>query len=193
MNQENMKQFILERFHEMTWKLGLRRVTVSMLAKECGISNKTIYVHFKDKNEIISLSVDHFLDGIRKQIAVVDQSYDDPFEKLIRLFELSLKMADGMPEVLLYDILHFYPEIQKKMNEMFAEITHSSMEYLKLGAQIGVFKDINPGLVVSYVTGAANAVFKSEFLLKNNLSAEEAISGFRDFLLCGLLKQGKPA
>ncbi len=188
MASDNGKQLILERFQELSWHLGLKRVTVNMLARECGISKKTLYTHFKDKNEIARLSMDRFLDGIRGHILKLDQAYDNPFEKLTHLFELSLNVADDMPEVLLYDIKHFYPEIQKEMDSLFEEITENSMDYLKTGAQMGVFKDIHAGLITSFVQGAATGVFSTDCMLKHGLSAEDAISGFRALLLTGLLK-----
>jgi len=189
MNREDMKQAILETFQEMAAVLGFKKVTLDMLAKKCGISKKTVYAHFKDKDEIVRYAADNIMAILREQVYHLNESVNNPLEKLNLLFDLSLEFAGNIPEVTLFDIKHFYPQIQRELDDFIEEISNLSIDSLQEGATRGLFKDINPNLVITFVIGAANAVLNTDCLLKYGIAPEEALTGFRQLILTGLLRE----
>ena len=56
MEKDLVKKKIITESVELFMKFGVRSVTMDDIAKHLGISKKTIYQHFKDKEEIILLS-----------------------------------------------------------------------------------------------------------------------------------------
>ena len=50
-----MKDTILDKAMEMYLKLGFKGVTLDDIAQEMSISKKTIYQHFANRNELLSL------------------------------------------------------------------------------------------------------------------------------------------
>jgi AcrR family transcriptional regulator len=44
---------IIERSTILFLKYGIKSVTLDDVASELGVSKKTLYVHFKDKNELV--------------------------------------------------------------------------------------------------------------------------------------------
>ena len=48
-----MKERILEEAERLFWKYGVRSVTMEDIARKLGISKKTIYQHFSDKEQIL--------------------------------------------------------------------------------------------------------------------------------------------
>jgi len=189
MNHQDMRQTILDKFQEMAAVLGYRKVTVDMLAKKCGISKKTVYEHFKDKDEIVACTADAIMTGMREYVYNVLGSVSNPLEKLNMLFDLSFEIAGNIPEVMLFDIKQFHPQIQSEMDDFIEEISNLCIDSLKEGVAMGLFKDINPNLVITFVIGAANAVLNTDCLLKYGIAPEEALTGFRQLILTGLLRE----
>jgi TetR/AcrR family transcriptional regulator, cholesterol catabolism regulator len=48
-----VRERILKAAEELFMKFGIRRVTMDEIASELGISKKTIYLHFEDKDAIV--------------------------------------------------------------------------------------------------------------------------------------------
>ena len=48
-----MQQRIIDTAESMFFRFGIRSVTMDDIAKELGISKKTIYQNFEDKDEIV--------------------------------------------------------------------------------------------------------------------------------------------
>lgn len=188
MKKEDARQNILKRFQELSATLGFKRVTVDILAKKCGISKKTFYTHFKDKDEIVRCSTDSILQGIRDHITILRKSDKTPLEKLNLLFDLSFTVAANIPDVLLHDIRQYYPKMQLEIDVLLEEISQSSADSLQEGMEMELFKDIEPGFVISFIKGAAAAVLNTDCLLENNITAEIALSSFRKLVLSGLLE-----
>lgn len=188
MPTNKIKESILKKFHDMAYTFGIRRVTVDMLAKECGISKKTFYQHFKDKDEIIKTFTDGISTTVREELQKIDNSTTTPIEKLDLFFEFAFNSFKDISENLLYDIQKFYPEIQEKVDKDLEEHKHLIVKTFLDGIEAGIFKKINPEFIASYVLGATNHVFKANFLLKNNLTVEDAISTFKKLVLTGVLK-----
>lgn len=59
----NMKKTILKTSLELFVKHGFKTVTMDEIANELGISKKTIYLHFRSKDELITKTVDYIIDS----------------------------------------------------------------------------------------------------------------------------------
>ena len=51
------KIVVLEQAHDLFTQYGCKRVSMDDVANSLGISKKSIYVHFKNKSELVELSV----------------------------------------------------------------------------------------------------------------------------------------
>ncbi|MDX1903831.1 MAG: helix-turn-helix domain-containing protein, partial [Thermonemataceae bacterium] len=66
MTEENQKQMetkerILAKSEELFMRYGIRSITMDDIARELAVSKKTIYQHFKDKDELVyQMGLRHF-------------------------------------------------------------------------------------------------------------------------------------
>jgi AcrR family transcriptional regulator len=76
-----MKETILQKANDMFLTLGYKSVTMDDIAAGLGISKKTIYQHFANKNELVEESALHLFEqiatGVDKIIADNHNSIDD--------------------------------------------------------------------------------------------------------------------
>ena len=64
-----MKETVLKKSLELFIRNGFKTVTMDDIAKELGISKKTIYLHFSAKDELVKATVDYvFLTATEKMI-----------------------------------------------------------------------------------------------------------------------------
>ena len=58
------KERIQEKAHELFMQYGIRSVSMDDIANQLGMSKKTLYQYFVDKDELVDIIVDNHLKGI---------------------------------------------------------------------------------------------------------------------------------
>ncbi len=190
MDDHQLKNAIKTRFRDLSFKKGIRRITTDILARECGISKKTLYRLFHSKDELIDEILEDILSEYRKGVAAIDAGVKNPLEKLYRLIELPFALFGDISTPLVQDVTLLYPHIEKRLNEIRDNHRVTVMKTFVNGVREGYFKDINPSFIVAFLSGAGRQVMNSAFILENNMTIRQIFTDFRDIMLSGLLKQG---
>ena len=60
---------LLQQAMDVFLRLGIRSVNMADLAREIGVSKKTLYVHFKDKDDLIQRCMNSHCDQMEQVIA----------------------------------------------------------------------------------------------------------------------------
>ena len=77
-----MKKNIILKATELFMKLGFKSVTMDDIAKEMGISKKTIYTHFNNKETIIGVVTDHVFETVCEDIDAICDLNQNPIQEL---------------------------------------------------------------------------------------------------------------
>lgn len=111
-----MKEQIISKAKTMFLKLGFKSVTMDDIASEIGISKKTIYKYFSNKDILIESSIELAHGEVQEIIAKIEaqnlNAIEDNFE-MKRMFREMFKGADTSP---LYQLKKHYPDIYEKVN-----------------------------------------------------------------------------
>lgn len=102
-----MREKILQSAHQLFLERGFEEISIRSIAEAIEYSPATIYLYFKDKNEII-----HALhqDGFRllnEHFQHLGQ-FADPFERLLQMGRAYIKFATSNPDI--YDLLFMKSE-----------------------------------------------------------------------------------
>lgn len=95
------------------------------VANSLGISKKTIYVHFKNKKELVEQSVDYLLNRVRAEIDVYYNSKafaNKPFERIEEIYRVGLKELRNLSPSFLYGLQKYYPEAYVLFNNFRGEV-----------------------------------------------------------------------
>lgn len=121
---------------------GLRSVTMEDIARSLGVSKKTLYIWFTDKQELISAVYLPFLQSTRQNCLTISAQAPDAIHEAfdcwqeIRLFLLRLQGG------LLQDLQKQHPAIYKRYTR-FCNLTIPSLFRLNLerGQREGLYRD----------------------------------------------------
>jgi len=100
--KEEMKTKILEAAKKLFLDHGFEKTSIRNIAEEIEYSPGTIYLYFKDKNELLFALHQEAFQGLIAKFMVV-APISDPFEQLIALGHEYLKFAIENPE--LYELM----------------------------------------------------------------------------------------
>jgi AcrR family transcriptional regulator len=96
---------------------GLKSVTMDDIARKSGVSKKTIYQFFKDKNDIIKSAIKDHFEEHKQNILEATNSTKTATEALIELSSCMKRQVETINPAVLYDLQKYYPKSYQKVVE----------------------------------------------------------------------------
>ena len=171
-----MKNEILQKSLQQFLKHGIREMTNEKLVELLGISTKTIYKYFKNKEDLLEevLHLFHTQQHERLKSLPVQQNAACLF---FDLWQLAVLAEYDVNNTFFRDLHYYYPELAKKIE--VAETRRYTKEFLQIlqgGIEEGsIRKDIIPGVVLENIFVQYEATARSERFKRFRLSAETLI------------------
>ena len=111
------KERILERSHELFNKYGIRSVSMDDIAAQLGMSKKTLYQYFADKEELVDACFSGVLTQSRTRCLTDQQQSDNPIHEFFLAYDMMQEMFAEMNPAVLYDMEKYHPAAFKKFKE----------------------------------------------------------------------------
>ena len=118
---EVRKEQIVRAALEIIGKDGIQGLTTSGIAKAVGISEANIYRHFKNKDAILTATVEDLEDNISNILKKVTTREISPLDKLAQIFKLHLSHIQenkGVPRLVFSSELHFRQDLRDKLSSL---------------------------------------------------------------------------
>lgn len=183
-----MKDKILYTAGEMFLNLGFKSVTMDDIAKEIGVSKKTIYSHFKNKTELVEEVTASLFCTICNGIDLIHEQQKNP---IIELFEikkfvmLHLKDEKSSPQ---YQLQKYYPKIFAELKEkQFGFMQECIQENLHRGLKKGLFREtIDVGFISRIYFNGMMAIKDPSLFPLQKFSMNELMDFYLEYHLRGI-------
>jgi len=171
-----MQNEILIKAKELFLNHGFKSVTMDDLAKELGMSKKTIYQFYQDKTALVSAVTDHLFEHISTGITCICNGEKNPIEEMFAIKEFSRSALQDEKSSPHYQLQRYYPKIFALLvRKQFQTIQDCTQNNLKRGIELGLYRsDIDLAFVTRIFFAGFKAVrheelFPSENFDKNKL------------------------
>lgn len=167
-----MKERILTAAEQLFWKYGVKSVTMEDIAKQLGISKKTIYQHFTDKEDILYQVIQEKINADMTEMNCMFTGTGNPIEELMMVLEMMRKNQHEVSPNLLIDIKRHYPQAFALFRQhMDQHIMKSILENIQKGVSQGLYRnDINPAILARMRVEQIELAFNNEFFPINQYS-----------------------
>ena len=143
-------------------KNGFYATRVSEIAKAAGVADGTIYLYFKNKDDVL---ITIFEDGIQQLLAILREvaASEQPFdERITRIIELQLGLLEDqrdLAEVITVNLRQSSSLLKQYATPLFMEYIDVIAGLIRDGQKEGAFrKDINSRVVARSLFGALDAI-----------------------------------
>jgi AcrR family transcriptional regulator len=171
-------------------RYGLRSVRMDDIASEMGVSKRTIYEVFSDKENLIEAAVKNFFNKKHD----CDMQRTAEAENIIEKLFIGLNNTEESIQqtlVLINDLKKFYPKIYARiMDEISDKGTEGIREAIKIGISEGLFLDnISTELPVSLFIDIAQTIHNRLSSTTETHSFAESVRYFVLFFVRGISTQ----
>ncbi len=171
---------------------GFRAVTMDDLARELGISKKTLYVHFPSKIALVQAVLLNKIRSVEADLKqIMSESSSEFIPALHKLLPLLQKHLEEVQPPFLRDLRRDAPETFKVIEIRRRDVVHQYFgKLVHDGQAAGVFRqDIPVILIVEILMAATEAIMNPEKLTDLNMSPKAGFSGIITVILEGIITE----
>jgi len=111
------KERILVKTHELFNRHGIRSVSMDDIAAQLGMSKKTLYQYYTDKDELVNAVFDVILATNKSQCLECNKKGENAIHEVFLSFDVVEEMLKTMNPSLLFDMQKYHPSAFKKFDE----------------------------------------------------------------------------
>ena len=115
---------------ELFMQAGIKSVTMDDIARHLGMSKKTIYQFFKDKNELVIALIKMKLQDDECQMAEIISGSGNVIEEMINMMKCSEEMFARINPIVIHDLQKYHPEAWAEFQNFKGEILVTKLEEL---------------------------------------------------------------
>lgn len=140
---------ILDKVSTLYRKYGIKSITMDDVAKELGISKKTLYQYVSDKTDLVAKVAEHIRLYNCSNMTEKPDSRKNAIENLIDVsLHLNALMKDQSPSYK-YDLKKYYPDIFRDLMSAQRKLMYESMIFnIRKGKNEGLYrKELNEEII----------------------------------------------
>jgi AcrR family transcriptional regulator len=126
------KQRIQKAAHDLIMQYSIRSVSMDDIATNLGMSKKTIYQYFKDKDELVEAVVDEILETNQCQCLADRDKADNAVHEIFLVMDMMAEMFKTMNPSILYDMQKYHPaafaKFKKHKNEFLYNVCTQNLQ-----------------------------------------------------------------
>jgi AcrR family transcriptional regulator len=111
------KERILVKAEEMFMQFGIRSVSMDDIANQLGMSKKTLYHHFTDKDDLVDAVVDGHIQEIQHDCINCRKDASNAIHEIFITMERIMEEFSNMNPMLLYDLEKFHYKAYQRFRD----------------------------------------------------------------------------
>jgi AcrR family transcriptional regulator len=159
-----MKDRIQQKANDLFRRYGVKSITMDEIAAQLGVSKKTIYQYFSDKDELVEVIVKQTIEFAQQTCENNRNNSKDSIDELFQAMDFVQQIFSGMNPAMMYDLEKFHPQSYRIFldykNKFLFDIIKSN---LKRGITEELYRsDINIDIIAKFRLEAMMIAFNQD-------------------------------
>lgn len=160
---DETKMFIISEAEKLFMKYGIRSVTMDDIAKSLGISKKTIYINFRDKNELVTELFQSFMVGNEGQIQKCTIKSLNAIDEVFQITQHLKETLSVINPIVFYDLEKYHNKVFQIIDDHKKKFLYNKIiNNLERGIKEGYYREnIEKDIIAKTRIQQLNWVFES--------------------------------
>jgi TetR/AcrR family transcriptional regulator, cholesterol catabolism regulator len=179
---------ILLKATEMYMRFGIRSVTLDEIATQCGISKKTIYQYFEDKDALVNAVMTAMINRTECNCLADQSKSKNAIQEVFLALDMVQEMFATMNPTILYDLEKYHPKafqmLEKHKNEFFYIIIQNNIEK---GKTEGLYRpEINAEIITKLRIETSFLPFDQDIYPKSKFTIQQLEQEITEHFIYGI-------
>jgi len=178
---------IIENASMLFFRNGIKSMTMSDIANEIGISKRTLYEVFRDKEDLLEECLDFHHAKADKEIEILTENSENVIDTLIRLYAQNFHQVLNISKSLINDLKKYHGHLYRKIEEKRKGEMNNFIPLLKKGVEQGLIRDdINFEIMMWLLKIQFDAVLDDTSVLMEKYSVNQFVRAIIQNFLRGI-------
>jgi AcrR family transcriptional regulator len=162
---------IIQQVSQLYLKYGIKSVTMDDVARELGVSKKTLYEHFKDKADLVRKFILYSIENIETKFNQATSKKLNAIDTLIEISKMITSFLGEFNPSICYDLQKYYPSIWKMIIDYKRDrVSANVYKNLQKGIKEGLYRnDINPEIIAKIYVSRIEASMNPDNKFSNEV------------------------
>jgi TetR/AcrR family transcriptional regulator, cholesterol catabolism regulator len=160
---ETQYNIIVQHAFNQFKQFGFKNVTMDEIARQVGISKKTLYELFTDKDNLVYEAVKWMIDDNQHKTDEIFSKSKNAIEQLVNIMDMMETMIKGMNPVCFMEMQRFFPKAYGYLNQHKEScVIHHLKQNLLQGIKEELFRpEINTDIIAQFRLETSFLIFQS--------------------------------
>jgi AcrR family transcriptional regulator len=184
----NIKERIQQKAGELFRRYGIRSVTMDEIAGQLGISKKTIYQFYSDKEALVQDIFKDITDQNKKKCTYFKGISENAIHEQYLAGDSAQEIFNNMNTSVLFDLNRFHPNVFAEFEKFKKQFLFNSIkENIQRGIKEGLFrKDIDVDIITWLRLEMISGIFFNEEVVTGRTKPTRFEDEMKDFFLHGI-------
>jgi|SRR5712671_946591 len=182
------KERILQKAHELFMRYGVHSVSMDDIAAQLGMSKKTLYQYYTDKEELVDVVLSALLENNRRQCLADRQKAENAIHEIFQAFDMMQEIFTNMNPSIVFDLEKYHPAVYKKFQQHKQIFLYQVIrQNLERGINEEVYRpEINVDVLTRFRIESMMLAFNSEIFPANRTQLVSIQEEILEHFLYGL-------
>ncbi|HLZ17001.1 MAG TPA: TetR/AcrR family transcriptional regulator [Cyclobacteriaceae bacterium] len=188
MEELETKDKILKGAESLFMRYGIRSISMDDIARHLAVSKKTLYQHFADKDELVTVVTAGHMAASKKMYEDIRKQSENSIDELHRIgMHVRRHLEEQNPSVL-FDIQKFHPRawsvwVEYKNNYIYSSVVRN----IKQGIKDGLIRpEINPEIFAQFRLATIQVCCDEQYFPRDKFNMAEVQSQVFEQFVYGL-------
>lgn len=183
-----MQERILIKSHELFMRYGVRSVSMDEIAAHLGISKKTIYQYYSDKDALVEGVMEIEINRNEKECSMQQHACENAVHEVFIAVDMVQEMLTHMNPSLIFDLEKYHPKAFKKFNDHKNKFLYGIIKNnLERGITEELYREeINVDILARFRLASMFLIFNPELFPQNKHGLSQILIEVTDNFLYGL-------
>ena len=179
---------ILKKSESLFRKRGFKHVTMDDIAREMGMSKKTVYKYFHNKRELILKNITGTIDIEKEEMCALRDTSDNAVEEMVRLIRHVIKMLERENPAVFKELKKYYPGSWRLMDSfMRKHIYKRIFNNIERGKQEGLYREeIDSDILSKMYVAKVQSIMADEWFPKSKYESRYLLEVLIDYHIRGI-------
>ena len=180
---------ILSASIELFGLYGFKTITMDDIARRAGISKKTLYQHFANKQEVVQESVMWYKNQTTENCGMVLVDAENAVEAMVKLLAFFDDVYKRINPMAMFEMQRFFPEAYKTFRDLLMERDVAMMrENILQGMKEGVYRsDLDADLMARYRLETSLLILQPSLLVSDRASLMSVALEIGEHFMYGIM------
>ena len=172
-------------------RIGIRSVSMDDIARELGMSKKTLYQYIENKEELIKLVMSQQTCEDLDVLARHRDEARDAIDELLRNSRYFIRLMRNISPTAVHDLQKYYPEIfHSRVKDHHKDLLQRVQENLERGIREGIYReDLDPTVIAQLYVGMTALVMNRSVFPAHERPLSEILRQYSTYHFNGIVNE----